>query len=96
MLREQEGGQIVSAEYLSGGTYDVLYFALRLAIAQVLFPGGIPLLILDDAFLQLDDARAAAAATFLLESSGAEQILYFTCHKSQGCLFGDGSNHILL
>lgn len=96
MLREQEGGQVVSAEYLSGGTYDVLYFALRLAIAQVLFPGGIPLLILDDAFLQLDDARAAAAATFLLESSGAEQILYFTCHKSQGSLFGDGSNHILL
>ena len=96
MLREQEGGQIVSADYLSGGTYDVLYFALRLAIAQALFSGGIPLLMLDDAFLQLDDARAAAAAEFLRNSSGAEQILYFTCHESQGSLFGEGSNHIIL
>ena len=88
MLKDSETGQIVSAQYLSGGTYDIIYFALRMGIAQVIFDGKVPLMILDDTFLQLDDKRAKLAAEYISKSS-AEQILYFTCHNSQADLFTD-------
>lgn len=96
MLKEQESGQIVSAEYLSGGTYDILYFALRLGITQVIFSDKIPLLVLDDAFLQMDDVRAQKAADFTKNNLSAEQILYFTCHESQADLFGNNKNRIMI
>ena len=96
MLKEQESGQIVSAEYLSGGTYDILYFALRLGITQVIFSDKIPLLVLDDAFLQMDDVRAQKAADFTKNNLSAEQILYFTCHESQADLFRNNKNRIMI
>ena len=88
MLKDGETGQIVSAQYLSGGTYDIIYFALRMGIAQVIFDGKIPLMILDDTFLQLDDKRAALAAEYISKAD-IEQILYFTCHNSQADLFNN-------
>ena len=83
MLKNAADGGIVSAEYLSGGTYDLLYLALRLAILRVLYSGKAPLLVLDDAFLQFDDGRSGEAVRYLLREMPAEQILYFTCHESQ-------------
>ncbi len=95
MLKENKNGEIVSAEYLSGGTYDILYFALRLGIAKVIFDDKIPLLVLDDTFLQMDDKRAALTANYLKANCDAEQIIYFTCHESQADLFGNNNRIIL-
>lgn len=95
MLKENENGEIVSAEYLSSGTYDILYFALRMGIAKVIFDEKIPLLILDDTFLQMDDKRAALTAEYLKNHPAAEQIIYFTCHESQASLF-ENTNRIIL
>ncbi|MBQ3225563.1 MAG: AAA family ATPase [Clostridia bacterium] len=96
MLKEKSRTEPVSAEHLSNGTYDVLYLALRLGIAKVIFPDGIPFIMLDDSFLQLDDARAQRAANYLKTQADAEQIFYFTCHSSQSELFGDEVNRIEL
>ena len=96
MLKEKSRTEPVSAEHLSNGTYDVLYLALRLGIAKVIFPDGIPFIMLDDSFLQLDDARAQRAANYLKTQADAEQIFYFTCHSSQSELFGDDVNRIQL
>lgn len=96
MLKEKTRTEPVSAEHLSNGTYDVLYLALRLGIAKVIFPDGIPFLMLDDSFLQLDDARAQTAANYLKSQADAEQIFYFTCHSSQTTLFGNSINRIEL
>ena len=52
-----------SALYLSAGTLDQLYLALRLAICQLTLP-GIPL-VLDDALANFDDQRLDLALTFL-------------------------------
>ncbi|MBE7028296.1 MAG: hypothetical protein E7407_04595 [Ruminococcaceae bacterium] len=78
--------EIVSAEYLSGGTYDVLYLSLRLGLLKVLFGGKVPFLILDDAFLQLDSNRAKAAAMFI-KRENPEQVLYFTCRDELKDIF---------
>ncbi|MBR5156727.1 MAG: AAA family ATPase [Clostridia bacterium] len=95
-IKLKENREFVDAEFLSSGTYDILYFALRLGIAKVIFDDKIPMLILDDTFLQMDDIRAKRTADYLNNNSIAEQIIYFTCHESQADLFGNNANRIIL
>lgn len=95
-IKLRENREFVDAEFLSSGTYDILYFALRLGIAKVIFEDKIPMLILDDTFLQMDDKRAKRTADYLNNNSIAEQIIYFTCHESQADLFGNNANRIIL
>lgn len=83
---KNEHNEIVDAAHLSGGTYDLLYIALRFASLSVLFDGKIPPVILDDALLQLDDIRLPVAAEYL-NSAEFGQVLYFTCHESGSKLF---------
>ncbi|MBO4418486.1 MAG: AAA family ATPase [Oscillospiraceae bacterium] len=67
--------------YLSGGTADQLYLALRLAICELLIPNA-PI-ILDDALVFFDDARAALALETLREMSKTRQILVFTSQSRE-------------
>ncbi len=92
-LKVQSKADIIDADYLSGGTYDILYLALRLGISKVISDGGAPVLILDDAFLQFDDKRTKKAAEYIMEK-GANQVLYFTCHENQTGIFGSKSEVI--
>lgn len=84
---QNENNEIVDAMFLSGGTYDLLYIALRFASLSVLFGGEIPPVISDDALLQLDDDRLRAAVDFMANSGTFGQVIYFTCHKTSAGLF---------
>ena len=79
MLKTPDGHEIIESDYVSAGTCDLLYFALRLAVLDSLYE-EIPLLIMDDTFLQLDEKRQQAAFG-LLKENVARQVLYFSCHK---------------
>ncbi len=70
-----------SAEYLSRGATHQAYFALRLALSELLGgeSGGLPIL-LDDVFSQYDDKRLLTAFRFLAEYSEENQVIFFTCH----------------
>ena len=68
--------------YLSGGTADQLYLAVRLAIAGLALPADTPLL-LDDALVQFDDARMAAAMAVLRGIAATRQIILFTCQSRE-------------
>lgn len=70
---------IISSPYLSNGTLDAVYTALKLAIWEIIFDSEDSFLILDDAFIQYDDKRAERAMEYL--KSLNKQILYFTCQK---------------
>lgn len=71
-------------DYLSGGTVDQVYLALRLAVAGIITQAGqrMPLL-LDDIFVQYDDQRALAGLRWLQNLSVQEkwQALLFTSHQ---------------
>ena len=67
--------------YLSGGTVDQLYLALRLAICDLLLPNA-PI-ILDDALVYFDDERLKAALDLLRELGKNRQILLFTCQDRE-------------
>ena len=88
--RELEGetartGDVVphSALYLSRGTADQLYLAVRLAVCKLCLP-GLPPIMLDDALTAFDDERAKLALKLLRELAEQQQILLFTCHKREG------------
>ncbi len=70
------------AALFSMGTRDQLYLALRLSAAEALFPSCPPPLILDDAFVQYDEEREAAAVDILVDYSKKYQIIFFSCKNS--------------
>ena len=82
-VREGDGVLPRSALYLSRGTADQLYLALRLAVCRLCLPERPPIL-LDDALVSFDDGRLAHALELLWELSGEQQLLLFTCQKREG------------
>ncbi len=64
------------AAAMSCGTVDQMYLALRLAMCRLLLPKDVPLLM-DDALVNFDPVRSAAAVELLKQEN--RQILLFTC-----------------
>ena len=76
-----------SLAYLSGGTVDQLYLALRLAVCDLLIP-EVPI-VLDDALVFFDDKRAKIALSVLRELAESRQILLFTCQAREQRLLAE-------
>ena len=71
-----------SALFLSRGTVDQLYLAVRLAVCQLCLPEDDPSpLVLDDALLTFDDERVRLALAYLAEAG--RQILLFSCQTRE-------------
>ena len=70
-----------SALYLSKGTVDQIYLAVRLAVCDLCLPDA-PL-VLDEALAAFDDVRAKRALELLQELSVQRQILLFSCHHRE-------------
>ena len=83
-------------EYLSEGTKNQLYLAVRLAICTLALPAEDPCpLILDDVLLTFDDERALRALQVLLELGEERQILLFTCSgRERELLKGLGKENV--
>lgn len=67
---------------LSCGTADQLYFAVHLAMAELLLHADCPL-ILDDALINFDDERAKRALSILQKQSAQRQVIAFSCHRRE-------------
>jgi uncharacterized protein YhaN len=71
-----------SSEYLSAGTLDLMYLAVRLAVCELALPGGEPCpLIIDDALVNLDETRFAQAMQLLGQIAKERQVILFTCRQ---------------
>ena len=79
-----ENNLLITSEYLSGGTYDQIYFSLRMALIR-LIAQDMPV-ILDDAFAFYDDERLEKAIEYLKTIDN--QIIIFSCtvrELPEGC-----------
>ncbi len=66
---------------MNDGTQDQLYLALRLASLEKFSAGGEPLhLLVDDALVNFDNARARAALKVLANLGAKTQVIFFTHH----------------
>ncbi len=79
-----EADRTVDLLSLSGGTVDQFYFGLRIALLDLLVQGGerCPLL-LDDPFVQYDEARLRSSLEYLGQISRERQIILMTCHQRE-------------
>lgn len=82
--RTRLAGDVVprETEYLSAGTLDLMYLAVRLAVCTLALPedASCPL-ILDDTLVNLDAERTAQAMKLLGEIAKQRQVILFTCKE---------------
>ena len=84
MTRTQSDTVAHDSGFLSAGTLDLLYLAVRLAVCQLALPEGEPCpLIIDDALVNLDETRMQQAMELLKEIAKDRQVILFTCRKAE-------------
>ena len=75
----RKDGHHFTADQLSGGAYDQLYFAIRLALGEKLLQGDKGFFILDDPFIKSDPERLQILLSMLFSIvADGWQILYFS------------------
>ena len=84
MTVESEG-TTHEADYLSAGTRDVSYIALRLALMKTVFPVEMPPMLLDESMARLDDTRLSNMLETINGISLHKniQFIIFTCQKRE-------------
>lgn len=82
-LTVDELGMPREPRFLSNGCRDLTGLCTRMALVDAMYEGEKPFIIMDDPFVNLDDAKTAKALDFLQEISRRYQILYFTCNRSR-------------
>lgn len=70
---------LVSSEYLSSGTFDQIYFSLRMALVKLI--GGNMPVVLDDAFALYDDERVKKAVDYLKTIDN--QVILLSCQNRE-------------
>ena len=80
----REKGELVTRQllYLSGGTADQVYLAVRLAICRLALGEDVPI-VLDDALVRFDDERLRAALRLLRQEAETRQVVLFTCQSRE-------------
>ena len=78
-----EKGRQRATDSLSAGYRDLIGFCMRLAMADAMYTGEKPTLIMDDPFVNLDDKKLAGAGRILDVLSEDYQILYLTCRDER-------------
>nr|WP_242828851.1 AAA family ATPase [[Eubacterium] cellulosolvens] len=70
-------------ELLSEGWQDLIGLCRRMSMIEAMYTDEKPFIVLDDPFVNLDDAKLEKALAFLRGASSEYQILYFACHESR-------------
>lgn len=78
-----EQGSNKEINYFSTGYKDLIYICMRLSLIDSLFEEEKPFIILDDPFVNLDEAKIKNATNLLKNIAQKYQIIYFICHESR-------------
>jgi uncharacterized protein YhaN len=88
LLAVEAGGQPKPTSWLSRGTAEQLYLALRLALVEEYARGGVVLpVVMDDVLVNFDPERAESMARYLCRFAAAHQVIFFTCQPRTCELF---------
>ena len=67
----------------SAGYKDLIYICMRFSLIDALFNGETPFVVLDDPFVNLDEAKTSKALEILQEFTKKYQVIYFSCNASR-------------
>ena len=73
----------VTSEYLSHGTGDLAYVALRIALADEVFRTEKPTIIFDESFAHIDGTRIKNVMRMLSMRESEHQYIVFTCRADE-------------
>ncbi|MBO4616237.1 MAG: AAA family ATPase [Lachnospiraceae bacterium] len=79
----EEKGKQRNVDTLSYGYRDLIGFCMRLAMADAMYTGEKPTLIMDDPFVNLDDRKLEGAEKLLEVVAKDYQVLYLTCRSER-------------
>lgn len=80
-VRIHTSSRVLGLHQVSGGTMQQIYFALRMAFAEILCEKETLPVILDETFAMYDDERLEAALRWLRKSG--RQVILFTCQRRE-------------
>ncbi len=80
----QENGQTKPLSAFSRGVREITLLCFRIALSVLIYGKDIPLLIVDDAFVNFDEQNFVRATGLLKQLSKTTQVIYFTCHQRTG------------
>ncbi|MDB4867527.1 MAG: hypothetical protein JWR03_1860, partial [Cohnella sp.] len=87
---ETEDRRVTDSAFLSRGTQEQLYLAMRFALAEAA-SREVPLpLLLDDLFVHFDERRLRQTVPVLGEISQTRQVILFTCHRHVATAIQEG------
>ncbi|WP_300262771.1 AAA family ATPase [Clostridium sp.] len=92
VVKDTKSNKIMDASYLSSGTYDQIYLALRLGIIDIIFEDKKVPIILDESFTQYDDNRLKTVLDIIYKRVYKNQIILFTCQKREINILKDKEN----
>jgi uncharacterized protein YhaN len=78
---ERESGELIESSYLSRGTAEQLYLAMRFALADEYAKTVALPIVMDDIFVNFDRERLHETISIMSEIAKHRQILLFTCHE---------------
>ena len=96
-MKYEAGGQSRDLEYMSAGTRDLAYYALRLSLIRILYKKQLPPLIFDESFARLDDNRMDSFFSVMADEE--VQSLIFTSQRRDAKRMADLGvefNHVKL
>jgi hypothetical protein len=95
-VREPDSGELRSAESLSRGTQDQIYFSLRFGVLDLVSNEEEPCpSLLDEPFAAYDRTRLTEAFHVMASESVRRQILLFTCREDLLDLAREHNAHII-
>ena len=71
------------ARLLSSGYRDLIGICMRMSFVRCMYPNEKPCLIMDDPFVNLDEAKTQGAIELISQISQEYQVIYMTCHRSR-------------
>ncbi|KUK73433.1 MAG: DNA double-strand break repair Rad50 ATPase [Clostridiales bacterium 38_11] len=86
---DEYNNMVVDIDNLSAGTIDQLFFAVRVALIDIISRDKSSPIILDDCFTQYDDERLLNALKILRDIGTNRQVLLFSCHRREGDMLRD-------
>jgi ABC-type Mn2+/Zn2+ transport system ATPase subunit len=82
-VRPEGCSQAAPVEQMSAGEKEQIYFATRLALAEVLSEGGRQVLVLDDPLVNTDPERLPRVLELIKERSDRLQFVILSCHPER-------------
>lgn len=82
-VKVKEQGELRETKWLSAGYQDLLGVCMRLALVDAMYPSEKPFLVLDDPYVNLDEAKLQCGNRLLTKIGEEYQVIYFTCHSSR-------------